>query len=34
MGFLLLERGLADLSVSEDSDDCAVLLDALELSGD
>jgi len=34
MSLLLFERGLPDLSVGEDSDDCAVLLDALELSGD
>lgn len=31
---LLLERGLADLSVGENTDDGAVLLDALELAGD
>ncbi len=31
---LLLERGLADLGVGEDSDNGAVLLDALELTGD
>lgn len=34
VGLLLLERGLADLSVGEDTDDSAVLLDALELAGD
>ena len=34
MGLLLLKRGLADLSVGEDTDDGAVLLDALELTGD
>lgn len=34
VSLLLLERGLADLSVGEDTDDCAVLLDALELTGD
>lgn len=34
VGLLLLERGLADLSVGEDTDDGAVLLDALELAGD
>ncbi len=32
--FLLLKRGLADLGVGEDTDDSAVLLDALELTGD
>ena len=31
---LLLERGLADLGVGENTDDGAVLLDALELAGD
>jgi hypothetical protein len=31
---LLLERGLADLGVGEDTDDCAVLLDTLEFAGD
>lgn len=31
---LLLERGLVDLSVCEDADDGAVLLDALEIAGD
>lgn len=31
---LLLERGLADLGVGEDTDDGAVLLDALDLAGD
>lgn len=31
---LLLERSLADLSVSKDTDDSAVLLNALELTGD
>ena len=34
MGLLLLERGLADLGVGEDTDDSAVLLDALKLTGD
>ncbi len=34
MGLLLFERGLADLSVGEDADDGAVLLDALELTSD
>jgi len=34
VGLLLLEGGLADLGVSEDADDGAVLLDALELAGD
>lgn len=34
VGLLLLERGLADLGVGEDTDDGAVLLDALELAGD
>lgn len=34
VGLLLLERGLGDLSVGEDTDDLAVLLDALELTGD
>lgn len=34
VGLLLLERGLADLGVGEDTDDSAVLLDALELAGD
>jgi hypothetical protein len=34
VGLLLLERGLSDLSVGEDTDDGAVLLDALELAGD
>ncbi len=34
VGLLLLERGLADLGVGEDTDDLAVLLDALELAGD
>lgn len=34
VGLLLLERGLADLGVGEDTDDGAVLLDALELTGD
>lgn len=34
MGLLLLEGGLSDLSVSEDTDNGAVLLDALELAGD
>lgn len=34
VSLLLLERSLADLSVSEDTDDCSVLLDTFELSGD
>ena len=34
VGLLLLEGRLADLSVGEDTDDGAVLLDALELAGD
>lgn len=34
VGLLLLEGSLADLSVGEDTDDSAVLLDALELAGD
>lgn len=34
VGLLLLERGLADLGVGENTDDSAVLLDALELAGD
>lgn len=34
MGLLLLEGSLADLGVGEDTDDSAVLLDALELTGD
>lgn len=34
VGLLLLEGGLADLGVGEDTDDGAVLLDALELAGD
>lgn len=34
MGLLLLEGGLADLGVGEDTDDGAVLLHALELAGD
>lgn len=34
VGFLLLERGLADLGVGEDADDGAVFLDALELAVD
>ena len=34
VGLLLLERGLADLSVSKHTDDGAVLLDALKLAGD
>lgn len=34
VGLLLLERGLADLGVGEDTDDSAVLLDALKLTGD
>lgn len=34
VGLLLLERGLADLGVGEDTDDRAVLLDALKLTGD
>lgn len=34
MCLLLLEWGLVDLSVGEDADDGAVLLDALELAGD
>ena len=34
VGLLLLKRGLADLGVGEDTDDGAVLLDALELAGD
>lgn len=33
VSLLLLEAGLSDLSVGEDSDDSAVLADALELSG-
>ena len=32
VGLLLLERGLGDLSVGEDTDDLAVLLDALEFT--
>ena len=34
VGLLLLERSLGDLGVGEDTDDGAVLLDALELAGD
>lgn len=34
VGLLLLQGSLADLSVSEDTDDGAVLLDALEFTGD
>lgn len=34
VGLLLLERGLADLGVGEHTDDSAVLLDALKLTGD
>ena len=34
VGLLLLERGLADLGVSEHTDDSAVLLDALKVAGD
>ena len=34
VGLLLLERSLADLGVGEKADDGAVLLDALELTGD
>lgn len=34
VGLLLLEGSLADLGVGEDTDDSAVLLDALELTGD
>lgn len=34
VGLLLLERRLADLGVGEDTDDGAVLLDALKLTGD
>jgi hypothetical protein len=34
VGLLLLERSLSDLGVGEDTDDGAVLLDALELAGD
>lgn len=34
VGLLLLEGGLADLSVGEDTDNSAVLLDALEFTGD
>lgn len=34
MSLLLLERSEADLSVGEDTDDGAVLLDALEFTGD
>lgn len=33
VSLLLLERGLADLSVGEDTDDSAVLLNALEFAG-
>lgn len=33
MSLLLLERCLGDLSVCKDTDDCAVLLHALELTG-
>lgn len=33
VGLLLLEGGLSDLSVGEDTDDGAVLLNALELAG-
>ena len=32
--FFLLQRGLADLSVAEDTDNGAVLLDAFKLAGD
>jgi hypothetical protein len=34
VGLLLLERGLADLGMGEDTDNSAVLLDALKLTGD
>lgn len=34
VGLLLLERSLADLGVGKDTDDSAVLLDALHLAGD
>jgi hypothetical protein len=34
VGLLLLDGGLADLGVGEDTDDSAVLLDALKLAGD
>lgn len=34
VGLLLLERGLADLGVGENTNDSAVLLDALKLTGD
>ena len=34
VGLLLLEGGLSDLSVGEDTDDGAVLLDTLEFAGD
>jgi len=34
VSLLLLERSLGDLSVGEDTDDSAVLLDALEITGD
>jgi hypothetical protein len=34
VGLLLLKRGLVDLGVGEDTDDSAVLLDALEVTGD
>lgn len=34
MGLLLLQTGLGQLRVGEDSDDGTVLLDSLELSGD
>ena len=34
VGLLLLKWGLGDLGVGEDTDDSAVLLDALELAGD
>lgn len=34
VGLLLLERSLGDLGVGEDTDDSAVLLDALEVAGD
>lgn len=34
VGLLLLEGGLSDLGVGQDTDDSAVLLDALELAGD
>lgn len=34
VGLLLLKRGLVDLGVGEDTDDSAVLLDALEVAGD